>query len=653
MAGTNSDLASTTTGLDRIVESIMADPGLPAKIASSRIRGGAMAANGLNGLIVTGIKALNSSGAADADPTRLSSAEVLWINKWIRSNADRLATYVALHGDDEKGVETGYHLVQNDGGTTTLFGRNAINTIFDGIYHIGFGLTADGRFLNEDGKANAKVSDVAEWITYYYGDPSTTGTGLDRLTDMMRLDPGLAVKTSAAGINDGLAAADGILHLYGEAIAATGINNDGWISKNDLRLINSWVRNNRYDRFLALHGDDEKGVETGFHKIQNNGGTTQFFGRNLINTVADGMFHIGFEIRGENFLNEDGNTNQSLSDVSSWVNHFLNGSRFTAGTSSADVLVGNDQLDQLLGGNGDDLLQGLGGSDLLDGGSGNDTLQGGGGADVLDGGFGNDQLDGGEDGDTYLVNGSNPNRVADIPYTFLGFDTYADSGTLGTDVILAQGNGPVDIGFRNFDSSSGIEQIVNDTSNGNGGKAMLRLLGDSNDNILNFSNVSIVGGTVTIDGGAGKDSITGTSLADRIVGGGGRDTLTGGKGADCFDYSNLNDALIGGSSSQPLFERITDFVVGQDSLDLAVTPQNGSFTIHGSLSALTTSSISTLLNSNMFLTNGAATFSYGARQFIAFNDATSGYNSATDAIIEITGFSYASGFTNLSQISFV
>ncbi|NBS93948.1 MAG: hypothetical protein EBT27_09520 [Betaproteobacteria bacterium] len=102
-----------------------------------------------------------------------------------------------------------------------------------------------------------------------------------------------------------------------------------------------------------------------------------------------------------------------------------------------------------------------------------------------------------------------------------------------------------------------------------------------------------------------------------------------------------------------MFERITDFVVGQDSFDLAVTPKNGGLTINGSLSALTTSSISTLLNSNMFLTNGVATFSYGARQFIAFNDATSGYNSATDAIIEITGFSYASGFTNLSQISFV
>ena len=246
------------------------------------------------------------------------------------------------------------------------FGRNAINTVFDGIYHIGFGLTVDGRFVNEDGNANAKVSDVADWISYYYGDPSTTGTGFDRLTDWMRLDPGLARWTSASDINDGLAAADGILHLYVDAIAATGVNSDGWISKSDLRLINSWIDANRHDQFVALHGDDEDGTETGFHKIQNDGGSTQFFGRNLINTVADGMFHIGFQIVGENFLNEDGDTNQSLSDVSSWVNAFLNNSRFTIGTSSADVLAGNDERDQLLGNSGSDLLQGNGNADLLE-----------------------------------------------------------------------------------------------------------------------------------------------------------------------------------------------------------------------------------------------------------------------------------------------
>jgi serralysin len=55
--------------------------------------------------------------------------------------------------------------------------------------------------------------------------------------------------------------------------------------------------------------------------------------------------------------------------------------------------------------------------------------------------------------------------------------------------------------------------------------------------------------------------------------------------------------------------------------------------------------------------NGAATFSFGSgtsrRSFIAFNDATAGYNASSDAMLEISGFSYASGFTSLAQISIV
>ena len=44
-----------------------------------------------------------------------------------------------LHGDDEDGEETGFHLVQNDGAKTRLFGdENAIDTVADGIYHLGF-----------------------------------------------------------------------------------------------------------------------------------------------------------------------------------------------------------------------------------------------------------------------------------------------------------------------------------------------------------------------------------------------------------------------------------------------------------------------------------------------------------------------------------
>ncbi len=573
------DLTSTNTGLDRIVETIVADPGLAANNTWPQIKGGALAADGLNNLIVSGINALNQAGAADADATRLSEAEVLWINGWIRSDADRYATFVDLHGDDENGVETGYHLVQNDGANTTLFAQNAINTIFDGIYHIGFDITVDGRFANEDGNANARVGDVAEWITYYYGDPSTTGTGFDRLTDWMRLDPGLAKWTSALDINDGLAAADRLLHLYVDAIAATGVNSDGWITKNDLRLINGWIRANRYAEFVEDHGDDEgDGTETGFHKIQNDGGSTQFFGRNLINTVADGMFHVGFEIEGEVFVNEDGDRNQSLSDLSSWVNYFLNTARLTVGTDAGEVLVGNDDRVQLLGNGGEDLLQAGAAADLLDGGWGRDTLQGGAGSDLLEGGFDEDRLDGGEDGDLYLVSGSIPVEYDWRTYSFQGYDTYADSGTTGTDIILVQGTGPVDAGLDSFGPANGIEQIVNASDDGNGGTALVRLLGGWWNNELDFSGVSLIGGNFIIDAADGNDTVKGSVLADTIKGGRGEDLLDGGEGGDSYWVSGAGPGWVSGVPYT--FEGYDTYAdTGSSGLDQIVAIGDGSVDI--------------------------------------------------------------------------
>ena len=573
------DLATSQTGLDRIVETIVADPGLQAAIPWVDLQAGASAADGLNQLIVAGIAALQQNGAADSDTSRLSVTELGWINTWIRSDAQRLASFVALHGDDENGSETGYHLVQNDGATTRLFGKNAVNTIYDGIYHIGFTINGDGRFQNEDGNANAQVSDVAEWITYYYGDPSTAGTGLDRLVDWIKLDQGLARNTAAKDINDGLAAANGLNQLYGEAIDATGGNADGLLSRADLRAISQWIRENRYDAFVLLHGDDEgDGTETGFHLIQNDGGSTRFFGQNLVNTVADGLFHIGFEIQSENFVNEDGNTNQSLSDVSGWLNYFVNDIRLTTGTGDADTLIGNDGADQFVAYGGHDLLQGEGGADLLDGGWGRDSLLGGSGSDQLDGGFDNDLLDGGADADTYLVSGAGPQWIAGQPYRFQGYDSYGDSGNSGLDRILAEGIGPVDIGLLNFGPASGIEAIVNATSidDGAGGTtaAEVRLLGDWQANILDFSATTFSGGSFQIDGAGGKDSITGSGLDDRIRGGGDNDWLNGGAGGDRYEVSGAGPDWIDG---QPyLFEGYDSYAdTGADGNDHLVAVGHG------------------------------------------------------------------------------
>ena len=536
------DLASSGTGFDRVVETIVGDPGLQASIPWADIRGGAEAANDLNGLILQGIQELNTAGAADADNTRLSGEEVIWLNKWIRSDAGRYAFFVNRHGDDENGSETGYHLVQNDGATTTMFGLNAVNTVFDGLYHIGFRINNNLRFENEDGDANARVEDVAEWISYYYGDPSTTGTGLDRMVDWIKLDPGLPRWTSALDINDGLAAADSLNHLFLDALEATGVNQDGWISRNDLRVVNRWVRENVYDDFVVLHGDDENGEETGFHLIQNDGASTNFFSQNLVNTVVDGIYHYGFEIRGENFLNEDGNNNQSLSDVSGWLNYFLSGRRLSIGTWGGDGFVGNAEAEQVLAYGGDDRIDGQGGSDLLDGSWGNDTLLGGEGEDLLDGGFGDDLLDGGEGGDTYLVSGADSNHADWQTYSFAGFDVYADSGSSGQDVILAEGVDTVDIGLCSFNPNSGIETIVNATES----QGLVRLLGNWENNTLDFSETELKGGDFLIDAGWGNDTVIGSSAADRIRGGGGDDWLDGGQGGDSFLVRGANPNWVEG-----------------------------------------------------------------------------------------------------------
>ena len=136
------DAAATNSPLDRTTEAILADVGLAGKISLSQIKDGAEAANGLNQRLLGGLASLPADSGTD--PTRIEVSEVLATNAWIWSDQARFNTFLSLHGDDEGGQETGFHRVQNDGGTTRQFGRNLVNTVLDGTYHIGFEVGADG-----------------------------------------------------------------------------------------------------------------------------------------------------------------------------------------------------------------------------------------------------------------------------------------------------------------------------------------------------------------------------------------------------------------------------------------------------------------------------------------------------------------------------
>ncbi len=547
------DVATTNTQLDRSSEAILADAGLANRNPLSQIKGGAEAANGLNQLILAGLASL--AAGTGSDPNRIEVSEVLAINAWIRNDQTRFNNFLILHGDDENGEETGYHLVQNDGANTAQFGLNLVDTVLDGIYHIGFEIGIDGRFRNEDGNANARVSDVADWLNYYLGDPSTTGSGLDQIVDTARWDGGLATHTSAAQIRGGLDAANALNGLILKAVKATDVNLDGWISRGDLRQISKWIQTNSYDDFLAFHGDDEGGVETGFHLIQGDGGNVQALGKALINTVADGIYHIGFAIEGDNFLNEDGNRNAALGDVSSWLNFYLNNRVQVVGTGGNDLLVGTDVAEQLVGREG---------NDFLDGSWGDDTLLGGSGNDQLDGSYGNDSLNGGEGGDTYLVSGNEAGGWS----SFAGFDTYNDTGSSGVDRILAVGPGDIDIGLNSFSAANGIERIE-----AAAGVGTVRLLGGWNGDTLDFSQIALIGGSFVIDGFYGNDTITGSSAADTIRGGGnddrligglGADLLTGGSGCDTFSFNSVAEIGLAPAS----FDIITDFASQVDKINL-------------------------------------------------------------------------------------
>ena len=339
LAGTTLDSAtvnpyasgSTGTGLDQIVNLITADEGLNRKVATSEIHTGAMAADQMNALLIEAIQATGVANNGDISPGDLRD-----LNAWIRAN--HLTEWTQLHGDDEDCEETGFHLVQNDGASTSLFGRNAVNTVADGIYHLGF-MIKDNKLVNEDGNDNASLSSVSEWLnnllaTDLAGDKldsafvnpyasGSTGTGMDQIVNLITVDTSLNKKIATSDIRTGALAADQMNALLIDAIKATGVANNGDISQADLRDINTWLRTDHLEQWTALHGDDEDCEETGFHLVQNDGASTSLFGRNAVNTVADGIFHLGFMIKDNRLVNEDGNDNASLSSVSEWLNNLL------------------------------------------------------------------------------------------------------------------------------------------------------------------------------------------------------------------------------------------------------------------------------------------------------------------------------------------
>jgi Ca2+-binding RTX toxin-like protein len=488
------DHSTTGTGLDRITDIVMADKGLGANVPDAEIYEAADAANTMNAILHEAIQATNA--AADGS---FSVDDVRAINAYIRAYYKE--EWNTLHGDDEDDYETGYHLVQNDGAKSYMFGKNLVDTVADSIYHLGYEIQGDN-ILNEDGNRNATLTDLADWLNFFYLNPADTGTGLDELVDVVKNDTGLSACTNAGDINEGAVAANEMNKILIEAIESQGLASDNLISVEDIIAINQYIRDNHYTRWVELHGDDEDDEETGYHLVQNDGAREKYRGDNFVNTVIDGIYHLGFEINGDYIDNEDGDQNANLGDLATWLNNFYLGEESTFGSVKDDTICtlnvddkiwareGNDQVyandgdDQVWGGDGNDYLKGQEGNDTLYGEAGDDYLKGGTGNDTLVGdtgndhlyghedndqlfdGEGNDYLDGGTGNDTLITSDGADKAVAgdgdDMLYANSDGETDYFYGQDGADTFhfLVEGEG-VGIDYvKDFSSDSGDQLVL-------------------------------------------------------------------------------------------------------------------------------------------------------------------------------------------------
>ncbi|WP_284617704.1 calcium-binding protein [Aquabacterium humicola] len=213
---------------------------------------------------------------------------------------------------------------------------------------------------------------------------------------------------------------------------------------------------------------------------------------------------------------------------------------------------------QLFGGFGNDVLTAGSGADLLFGQDGNDTLLGKGGNDLLFGGFGNDTLTGGDaddqvfgdSGDDRLI--WNPGDDSDVFEGGDGTDTGEVNGGNGTETFTLTANGTrmlfarTDVAPFEIDMGT-IEKVV---LNMNGG----------DDRFSATGNLAALA-QLTIDGGAGNDTILGGNGADLLIGGDGNDFIDGNQGSDSARLGAGNDVFQWDPGDG------SDTVEGQDGAD--------------------------------------------------------------------------------------
>ena len=206
-------------------------------------------------------------------------------------------------------------------------------------------------------------------------------------------------------------------------------------------------------------------------------------------------------------------------------------------------------------------LNGDAGNDTITGGSGNDTLSGGDDDDQLQGGGGNDSLVGGAGTDTVSESGDVDFVIDASTLTGVGNDQFVDI----EQALLNGGDSANTIDASLFTGSVTVNAGAgNDTITGS----------DNDDQFFgNGDNDSIIGGlgNDTVNGGADDDEVFGGDGDDFVLGGGGDDTLEGEAGNDDIRGQSGDDIVHGGQGN--------DTIDGGDGSDNLIESADVDFTL--------------------------------------------------------------------------
>lgn len=588
-------VGTTGTGLDKLIQMIGEDDGLRNNISALQIRGGAAAADKINHIIVDAIQA---TGALDDG--HLTVAETYELSDWIHAN--RKAEFIAAHGDDENGIETGFHLVQGDGGASYLLGEEAVNTVMDGIYHIGFDTTGD-RFVNEDGNANARVETVTYWLNELLGTTPLPppGAGTAPLV-------GSAAKPDVMvtqGLNVTLAPSARNLTLSGTAMNGAGNAADNKLIGNE--QANMLEGGSGNDTLTGNGGNDTLMGGLGADVMSGGLGDDTYYVENLgdvVTETADPRGGLDTVV-----INGSAVTSYTLGAYVEDLTFNVSVSVKATGNTLDNVIRGGSASDTISGGDGNDSLYAASGNDILDGGNGNDLLDGSAGADAMTGGLGNDTyvVDSVNDKIIELAGQGTDTVVSSISYTLgdtlenltLRGSAYSATGNAlsntitgndgknlidgraGADTMIGRGGDDVYVvdntGDKVIEDANGGKDVV---------KASVSFTLSANVEQLQLTGIAAINGTGnsgadwiggndaanTLNGAAGNDTLRGNGGADVLIGGIGRDFSFGGAGADRFVFSSLGDSTVEDKGR----DQILDFSRSDgDLIDLAKIDANG------------------------------------------------------------------------------